>query len=357
MKPNTTLFTGAGASKAIGYPVTSDLLPLIRTGLKSGDLFDGFNDKAADGKRAKMLLGYLNQLLPGFRAAEDSDLPLITDVLSLVEHALVSGEALPVGGPDELRRFRDLLKQAIVSVLLEVHLAAWNPEDRDDTRQKGVLTVFRKWVEGRADGLGIVTTNYDIGLDGELYNKGRFSPLQQHLDLGFDWRLVENSGRIVPRPAKPSLRIFKLHGSLDLLRCSLCGHAYFNPDGSIIHQAFRDKLDEHNTCHCNGLVRLESHIVAPSLVRDIRDANILSVWRSAFEWMRNCRRWVIVGYSLPPEDLAIRSLLIRAYAVAQEKPKIVVVQRSKDQEARYRVLFPDCDYRSDGLDAFLQSEK
>lgn len=134
--------------------------------------------------------------------------------------------------------------------------------------------------------------------------------------------------------------MYKLHGSVNQLRCSSCGYVYFNPLGSISSLAFREELIDPNTCHCRQDVRLELHIVAPSHVREVRDANLLSVWRTTLEWMRTADRWVIAGYSLPSEDLAIRSLLMRAYATAERKPEVTVVQRGTESKARYELIFP-----------------
>jgi hypothetical protein len=72
-----------------------------------------------------------------------------------------------------------------------------------------------------------VTTNYDIGLEYEVYKKmgrGRES-LGATLDLGFDWRDLKTGEQRI-RPAEPELRVHKLHGSLDQLRCPLCGYVY-----------------------------------------------------------------------------------------------------------------------------------
>jgi hypothetical protein len=53
-------------------------------------------------------------------------------------------------------------------------------------------------------------------------------------------------------------------------------------------------------------------IVSPSFVRDIRSANLSSVWQSALDWLRLADDWIIIGYSFPDEDLNIRSLFARA---------------------------------------------
>jgi hypothetical protein len=142
----TVLFTGAGASRAIGYPLTSELLPRVRKELKTGALFVYTNGRKKDRRDRDELRRYLLGLLPGFKRVPDDQLPLITDVFSLVEHALVSGDALPIGGDASLRRCRDLLKQAITDVLLGDFLADWDDENADDRRERRVLRRFATWV-------------------------------------------------------------------------------------------------------------------------------------------------------------------------------------------------------------------
>jgi NAD-dependent SIR2 family protein deacetylase len=276
-------------------------------------------------------------------------------VFSLVEYAIVSGESLAIGGDEALRRCRDLLKYAMTDVFLDDFERGYDRSDPEEAKEEQVLSRLVRWMRGQGDALGLVTTNYDIGIEHALRGAGLQA---ESVDMGFDWR-HPSSGLEYTRPQHPALRVYKLHGSFDLLRCRTCGYVYFNADGAIAHQAMRDELDDLNTCHCRSDLRLELHIVSPSLVRDVRDANLLSIWRCAMEWMRNADRWIIAGYSLPPEDLAIRSLLLRAYATAPRgsRPAITVVQEGDEARPRYEVLFPGCDYRGEGLASFLESEE
>ena len=76
--------------------------------------------------------------------------------------------------------------------------------------------------------------------------------------------------------------------------------------------------------------------------------------------LRLAKRWVIVGYSFPAEDLAIRSLLLRAYRGREEGmplPEILVIQRKKNEalSARYTAIFPEAKFQWTGLEAFLKS--
>jgi hypothetical protein len=346
----TAVFTGAGASYAIGYPLTRELLPRVREGLRGESLFQGLTPHAKQNR--KELRRYLTGLLPGFNKATDEGLPLITDVFSLVEYAMAAGDALPIGSTDDLKRCRDLLKYAITAILLEDFHEPWDTDKPLHKRQKRLLRAFAEWIGKQGGECGLITTNYDIGIEFEMYDKIGRTTVDDSIDIGFDWRHV-GTGVIRKRPTKPCTSVFKLHGSLDQLRCPACGYVYFNPWSTTAHQPFRETLDAANSCHCYNNSKLELHIVSPSFVRDIRDGSLLSVWRSALEWMRTADDWIIVGYSLPPEDLAIRSLLVRAYSTASPKPKITVVQWDYTERDRYRMLFPKCEYRTGGLEAFF----
>jgi hypothetical protein len=368
---DTVMFLGAGASAPFGIPVTGGILKLI---LDRGDkLFDdgpGVDDSEclSDEEKAnwdsivwrdhvkafaddldpsgptnpaRLLRDRLRHLLPGLDSVGDN-LPLITDVLSLIDHLLASGfVSSPRFQSASLQELRELLERAILQVLAQ-------PSDPDLAKLNGpTLTDLAKWIDARGRAgrpVTIISTNYDIALESEIY------PLlgpsfHEAVDLGFSWREPTVAGEIRHPPENPAVRIFKLHGSLNWLKCHLCGYIYFNRLGSIYNQAFRKVLDFSNTCHClHGPLR--PVIVAPSMVRQVHDANLLSIWQRALEAMRNADTWIIAGYSLPPEDLAIRSILIRAERAHEGPLHIQVIQKDAALAARYRLLFPDgCEFK------------
>lgn len=347
------VFTGAGASRSFGLPLTGDLLGLILDGIKNASLFRGHNKRAWQAASREQLERYLGRLLPGLKEIEDpSKLPMVTEVFSMVDYALNSGELLPIGTISEHREFRHLLILAIADIIMSDWEENWDATVTTESRHMEVCDALCKYLQAVNKGpINLITTNYDITIDSRLYERMSRKTIEGQLDLGFDWRSV--GGNVRTRPQDPTLRILKLHGSFDTLHCPYCGHVYFNEHGSIAWQAFRTELDDLNTCECSERDALGIHIVSMSLVRDIRDANLLSVWRSALETLRTASEWVIIGYSMPQEDLAIRSLLMRAYHGANVKPKITIVQQGNKAEASYKALFPHATYVGNGLEEFL----
>lgn len=355
------LFLGAGASAAFGYPVTGQIFPRLTEGLASRTLLPLESNPKRERAKMNRLRQHLEALLPAV-LEDDIELPLITDVLSLIDLLLSTGEvAVPMLSTKEMEDLRALLEEAIVEMV---------ERGSDDPRSLETLDRLTDWMLNALDldgaPLTIVSTNYDTLVESLLFEKITMDPvmeLSSSVDLGFSWR--EHSGgdflEIVNHtPSSPRVRIFKLHGSVSWLKCPLCGFIYVNTVGSIIRQAHReDKVDYSNTCVCgHGPVRRV--IVLPSMVRSIRDPDLLTIWRSALEAMRVADEWIVAGYSLPAEDIAIRSILLRAYHGGGRKgrpPVIRVIQKEQEKrtEDRYRLLFPECRFEYGGFERFANS--
>ncbi len=113
---------------------------------------------------------------------------------------------------------------------------------------------------------------------------------------------------------------------------------------------------------------LKSLLVTPSVVRNIRDPSLLAIWNAALEDLRRADEWIFIGYSLPSEDVAIRSLLLRAFHTRRKKqtPRIKVISHESDEPAppvtpdvAFRKFFPRRHFRNDayergGMEAFIE---
>ena len=357
-------FLGAGASAAFNYPLTWQIFPLIRDRLQDGTLFPLSSNPKRERAKMKRLKKYLEDFFPAVFDG-NIELPLITDILSLIDQFLETGEiAVPMFSIKQLEDFRTLMEEAIVGIIESA-------EKRVRTNKP--LNHFADWILNAMDEYGvpvtIVTTNYDNLIESILFEKIDMANkhISDTVDLGFSWR-EHRTGTFLETIHQPSnmprVRIYKLHGSLAWLRCPLCGFTYVNTTGSIFHQAFReDKVDYNNTCVCgHGPVR--SVIVAPSMVRAIHDINLRTIWRSALEALRRGSEWIFVGYSLPPEDVAVRSILVRAFhgrGIKVKPPNVHIVEYTKDGtsagkkdlEGRYRLLFKDCTFEYGGFQKYI----
>jgi hypothetical protein len=337
------LFLGAGASKAFGYPLTGDLLPQLVSHLEDGTLTKS-GMTAAD---QEVLRRGLRELLPGIDACPPKELPLITDVLTLVDHGMHAGTTILRGWPNrEVLRFRSLVDQTIADMM--------GPDGASETPE---LKRVADWVlrTRNTHRLGIITTNYDIELELELFDRVGLEEVATRFDFGMSWR-DPALDQIHARPGEGALPFYKLHGSLNWLRCPMCEYIFVNVLGVIVHLAAAEARSDFNTCHC-GHWPLHSVMVTPSYVRDTRDVNLVGIWRNALDLMASADRWIVAGYSLPAEDIAIRALLLKAYRIrkasARARPLVIsIVQKGTTARRAYQLLFPDAAFHSDGIETF-----
>lgn len=359
----TVLFLGAGASVDFGYPLTNDILPAIWGDLRS----EGWRrwagipeDESEAVEEHRVLVDFLSWVFPGLDTTAETVVGAsIIDVISLLDRLSSDGSTPhPKIDESDLPQIRLVLNKAINGVL--------------QGRSKPELArSLARWIVDRAEGgqrMTLASTNYDTVIEQQIYNliaeSGRVIPAV--VDFGIPWR-DPGPDRLHMRPHAAPLSVLKLHGSLNWLRCEACGHIYINPSGRVASQGLYRRRTQHNECHCGGRLRIV--VVTPSVVRDIRDPNLLAIWNAAIEEFRRADEWVFAGYSLPSEDIAIRSLLLRAFhtrtnanlrvrVVQFEKPKRSLTRSAVYQ--RYRLFFPrdvlaDDDYSRDGVEAFIES--
>jgi NAD-dependent SIR2 family protein deacetylase len=354
MKRRIAVFLGAGASKAFQYPLTSDILRLIVTRINSGKLFDGAGIPkiTADQYRTmirELLLALSPGLKPIFKEGFDFktyELPLITELLSQAEHffnyqqAILDynheikhpslGQLKSINERWELKDLITLLDWSIISVI---------NEEGNVARVK--LPKFINWVKKSNQSgksfVSVITTNYDFAIEWNLLTQRERDYAHRIVDYGFNWRDVDD-GEVYLRPTHPMYRIYKLHGSIDWLKCDRCGYIYVNPLVDIYDLAFSDKKKELNSCHC-AYWPLKPVLVTPSYSRNTKDVNLSQIWRNTLEELRLADEWIIAGYSLPGEDLDIKSLFIRALAGRPNIPTIKVIQQSNRSKSRFDNFF------------------
>lgn len=362
----TVVLLGAGASAASGYPITTQILERIWADLKSGSRKHGWK-RWGGMRRIKnantQLTRLIRSLLPGARTAKQYQSASIVDILSLVDLMLIEGRSPDAHiSHEQLRMQRHLLEIAINGVLQgrralhhQTRLARW---------------IVREASRSSRHRVGVVTMNYDTLLEQKLYRMfGRGTAwVPSTIDFGIPWR--DPGDRLWLRPHDAPLAVFKLHGSLNWLRCEVCGYIYINPQKRVSTVGFWRKRSRagHNVCVCEGLLR--TIMVVPSAVRDVRDPNLLSVWQAALEEIRRADRLIVVGYSMPSEDTLIRSLLLRAQAARAGRPfDVTVVQLETPPEnatetetyQRFRTMFPPSElpedrYLRDGFTAWVDNE-
>jgi len=323
------LFLGAGASVPFGYPTTNQILQRIVDSIRPNnesvarEIWAKWAVQQGEKTRAD-LLAALQLVLPGSGFDSDTSGASIIDVLSTIDYQISSAVSLsPKFRDKELREARQLLNIAMNGVMQGDLMKPY--------RQKIAEWIVRS--AGAGHRISIVSTNYDCVLELPLYEILRVEQREAFEEVDFGTSVVSPSDRSFNRPGNAQMGVFKLHGSLNWLKCEVCGRLYVNTAGRILSLEFREKSDEFNTCACTG--RLRGVLVAPSFIRDVREPHLLSIWGAALQELREATDWVFIGYSLPQEDVAIRSLLLRAlHARTQDSLRIRVALKDELETAR-----------------------
>lgn len=347
-------FLGAGASKQDRFPLTNEL----KHGIAWAILYDP--------SRFELLAAHLNYLydvddvvlkqsatiwdsLKQQRSYEGQlgdgiQMPDVTDLLSTLDwmirdqssfgpslHTSDSMERSLVG---ELAGVRDLIVQALC-----ISLGTYGDLDSASTT--------RDFIQLIKPNDSLITTNWDLLLDAA--RDARFG--SKPLDYGTAGNVVMEGGNNLKQDERPML--LKLHGSLSWRYCQRCQRLVIDP---LHHVAGERK--ERATCVCT--CRFSELIVTPGFVREYRNIHLLTIWREALLTLAHSSEWVFIGYSLPADDIGIRTLLLRArcvrHDIGHEAPLVTIVtgpDRREETLSRYRGILPQAKLDPDDFAGFV----
>ncbi len=301
-------------------------------------------------------------------------LPRIEDVLSLLD--LYSHERSSL--TRELR-YEDILK--IKNDLLYLMCVVFAKKLAPD--QCPNISVMRDFVEKlnviENPRLSLISTNYDIVLDNELfsvedYNYGiivrhvleRRDSLrrgEEEIWIGVGGSEIYYRGYYNGGPVASSqfnrgkIPLYKLHGSLNWLWCPRCQEL----DITVFEKGALRTQHRNYLCASEGGVPActspyETLIVTPTMFKIYDNRILKETWVRAEQSVLRSKLLIFIGYSLQDADIHIRCMLTRAIANSEARPKILVVdfldlegddedeRRNKlrlveDTEKRYKCLF------------------
>jgi hypothetical protein len=359
-------FLGAGASKADDFPLTRELLcalghylstsrRAVKRGRELADFLVGafgvhFEDLRQAAKLWKQHLAAAkgrpsgNGPPGGTRSAgvakPPEQLPHLTDILSALDILLMEEGGLGIGPHSSralkgemLRKAREQVATAIAEGFNELH-RVWKLRRE---RKPMIVDDF-----ARAIGTGdvLVTTNWDILLDEARDH--RFGTTGK--DYGTDIAAIEarkpGDDRKQHRPL-----LLKLHGSLNWLYCPRCSSLRIDVRTVTAHDGYKPEGETTRRSLCDCGMRREAVLVTPTFLKSYRNRHLLNIWTTAQSALADCGEWVFIGYSLPDDDIHIKTLLLKAKRMRADKHrkpvKVTVVTDCPDSELgkRYRRLF------------------
>lgn len=271
----TVIFLGAGASKAEGAPIQSEML----------SQFFKLESKDEEFLSARSLLWEFLEDVFGVEPRvhhHPYDYPKFEELLGVIDLALARGEQL-----GSIVRDLHLVREKFI------YLLGKTLEEKIDARHG----VHRKLIDtlctvGAISKVAFVSTNYDTLMDDAI---GGRRPV--------------NYGPFVP-VTENGVILYKLHGSLNWTQCSGCGK-------------FEIGAPRRTPCTLCGGVR-RSIIVPPKYNKNLRNKYLKEVWRQAGKVIADAGHVIFCGYSFPDADINVKYLLKQG-ELHGPMPKITVV--------------------------------
>ncbi|TBF24878.1 MULTISPECIES: SIR2 family protein [Rhizobium] len=367
-KAERVFFLGAGASVPDGYPITAWLVCAVAAFLQrhresrgSVSRLEQYLNSVYGLERdeldasAEMWRQYIADAQAFTRQTFDSKLPEIIELLSMIDLAIAEGESFGPGGDksrprefrgNELVRVRERAVEALVMGFGQVR------ESR--LKRNGIHPVAQGFTSSLTDRDIVITTNWDTLIEEALRRNQR----TVGINYGVDVIRVDAAGdRTDLSPAGP--KVLKLHGSFSWLRCPRCKNLYANQDLMVAPVSLNNWPCD-LTCDCGA--ELMGVLITPTYMKNYQLSQLSEIWRIAQKSLEEADEWTFIGYSLPTDDLWIRGMLLRAFAIRRNKknlPVVRVVRRgsSGDSERRYSSIFKGASIKFDdeGFEKFAQN--
>ena len=173
----------------------------------------------------------------------------------------------------------------------------------------------------------VLSMNYDMLIDNALYAAGKTNDASYHMNFfkvnfGVDkWKK--------PGSRNSNVSLLKLHGSLNWVRCSLCGSL-------LLYRYDTGRLRGWMPFRCPRCLSddsvAEQVMIPPLHTKDYRDRDMAFLWVQADRMLKEFSKIICIGYSFSAADSDMAALLRRFRGRQTQSPETDFV--SPDHKAR-----------------------
>lgn len=209
-----------------------------------------------------------------------------------------------------------------------------------------------------------ISANYDIHIDNtisKLYDKNKLPVM---LDYGVDFANFNFKNSSWRRPTGKTIKLYKIHGSLNWLYCPICSSLTLTPyEGGVMR--ILNNQDEATCLNCNEYTI--PIIVPPTYFKDMSNVYLSSVWNKAEASLRKADVIIFCGYSFPEADIHIKYMLKRVQTSRNNNPLRIIVFNNhknksnsvlKKEEMRYKrflgedIIFTKASFQDFAMDPY-----
>ena len=309
-----------------------------------------------------MVTEFLERLAPSVRIAGRS----LEDCLTFLDKADVAQEVIAGTGPKQASEPRRALLNCIANVLDAAQDGTLTPflneRERRARRVPSPMTQLGQFLTERAnagerDRWSVVSTNWDTTLDYAL-GRGPVAPVVDYCTYTLPWARyyrtrdeakhgsLDDVPSVWKRPLKqPTVKLLKLHGSLNWLWCPTCSRLLVSPKWNIGLRgtAPSGQVPRRRRFYCpecrpdDGTTEtaplLREVLVTPTMIKRLDMVHLKMIWYNALVEISQAHRVVFVGYSAPPADYEVRYMLAKAFAAGNRERTVHVVTTQKSARA------------------------
>lgn len=315
----TAIFLGAGASAAEGAPIQTNLFKDYFKLIRARNSFA----KPEHERELATFFALMFDIDVDNENLDDALFPTFEEALGVLDLADLKNESFKdfpnINFASNSGRIKFLR-------LYLVYLMA----DIIDNSLKTSKNIHRKLVRelnsnGDLENTIFLTTNYDILCDNallELYP-------DKKVDYGVDF--VNYREGTFLRPDLESIKLLKLHGSLNWLYCPTCNNLRITPNEKGVYTLMVDPA----LSYCKKCDTVYSPIIVPpTFYKDLSKVFLSQVWNRAENELSEVEHLIFCGYSFPDADIHIKYLIKRIQKNRRnpQSLKITVINNRKGKK-------------------------
>ena len=204
--------------------------------------------------------------------------------------------------------------------------------------------------------------NYDLLMDNALYAKEKFT--DSGYFMRFDYTLVNDKWERF-KDVPSDVTMLKLHGSLNWLRCTICGCNLLLRYKKSVLELWEDIRNLLRAgIYCPKCARaaikdmgLERVIIPPSLVKSFGVIEVRYLWKYAFAF-NNIDRLVAIGFRFAEQDPEVEMLLrtmVEHGHIPSDVPILIVNPEPRKVIERFKSIFNRSEMTSESPNSFFNN--
>lgn len=318
---NICIFLGAGASAAENLPIQNELFSSYFKWILPKYPNSPMNRKLRDFFKEVFYIDVLNDNI------DEIDFPTFEEVLGILYMADQRRESFKNFSTDKYNINNGSISLLRQYLILLTANSINNASKESNKYHQLLLNNLRK--KNQLLNTTFISVNYDIHIDNtisKLYDKKKMRVM---LDYGIDFANFDHKSSSWQRPVGDTIKLYKIHGSLNWLYCPVCSSITLTPyEGGVMRI-----LNNQNEAKClNCKEYTVPIIVPPTYFKNMSNLYLSTVWNKAETALRDADLIIFCGYSFPEADIHIKYMLKRVQTSRNNKPlKIMVVNNHKNK--------------------------